>query len=117
MSRITHSVRLHSLLCRFIVSAAIAVSLAVPAVAAGYAESGTSVRYLSDAVTSANGSQTAGQSVSQPIVSAPQPTDNNAGFDVGDAAVGAGIALGLVVLGGTGLAMRRRWRSTPQPIS
>jgi len=115
MTRSTHSARIHSLLCRFIVSAAIAVSLGVPAVAAGYADSGTGVRYLSDAVTSANGSQTAGQTASQPIVNAPQPTDNNAGFDVGDAAVGAGIALGLVMLGG--LAMRRRWRSTPQTIS
>ena len=117
MSCITHLARNRSWLGRFIASAVIAVSLVVPAVAAGYADPGTGVRYPSNAVPVAPSPQTAGQSASPPIVSAPQPIDNNAGFDVGDAAVGAGVALGLVILCGAGLAMRRHVRSTPQPIS
>ena len=66
MSRITHLARHHSLLGRVIASAAIAASLAVPAVAAGYADPGTGVRYPSDAVPAAPGPQSGGQSASQP---------------------------------------------------
>jgi hypothetical protein len=140
VNRITHLARNHSGLGRFVTSAAIALSLALPAVAVGYADAGTGVRYLNARPTAnltpfppgqhrgtlerqserkigAPSPQSAGQSASQPSVSAAQPTDNNAGFDVGDAAVGAGVALGLVVLSGAGLAMRRHVRSTPQPIS
>jgi hypothetical protein len=116
MSHITHLARNRSSTSRFLAAAAIAISLGIPSAAAGYADSGTGVRYPSDAVPVAPSPQTAGPSASQPIVSAPTPIDRNAGFDVGDAAVGAGVALGLVVLSGAGLAVRRHVRSTPQPI-
>ena len=139
MSRITHLPRNHSWLSRFIAPAAIALSLALPAVAAGYADPGTGVRYgaiagvdptadltpfppgehqatLNHQGRGAPSPHSVGQSAPQPIVSA-QPTDNGAGFDLGDAAVGAAVALGLVALCGAGLAMRRHVRSAPEPIS
>ena len=139
MNRIKQLARNHSGLARFITSAAIALSLALPAGAAGYADPGTGVRYTGPSQSAdltpfppgqhqgtlerqaersgAPGPQSAGQSASQPIARAAQPADRNAGFDIGDAAVGAGVALGLVALCGGGLAMRRRVRSTPQPVS
>ena len=139
MSRITHPTRNHSSLSRFIAPAAIALSLALPAVAAGYADPGTGgyttavagadptadltpfppgehQATLNHQGRGAPSPQFVAQSAPQPIVSA-QPTDNGAGFDIGDAAVGAGVALGLVALCGAGLAVRRHGRATPQAIS
>ena len=139
MSRITHLPRNHSWLSRVIAPAAIALSLALPAGAAGYADPGTGgyttavagadptadltpfppgehQATLNHQGRGAPSSQFVAQSAPQPIVSA-QPTDNGAGFDLGDAAVGAAVALGLVALCGAGLAMRRHVRSAPEPIS
>jgi hypothetical protein len=109
MSYITHLARNRSRTSRLLTSAAIAVSLAVPAAAAGYADPGSGARYPSDAIPGAPIPPSSAPSASQ-------PAGNDGGFNFGDAAVGAGATLGLVVLTGTGLAVRRNARPTPRSI-
>lgn len=62
-------------------------------------------------------------SVSEPAQIAPATSDtpsstgSASGFDFGDAAIGAGVALGLVALGGAALLVSRRGQAKSRPAT